>query len=195
MAKTNGAGSAFVKIITYILVVLLVLGFAGAAAYFLLRENGVSFYVEYGGSRYYGGSEGGSLFLLPSDSPYSFTVKSLTGGEVNYSVSVASNEANNFDFSLGGDNYRFYGSDESNNDYSEIFALQKSADGFTLTVPKMSVQEIVEEKFGGEIELAKELDADAAYFVVTVTSGESSVMLWFRIETFSITLDPSQIIF
>lgn len=195
MSKTSGAGSAFAKVITYLLVVLLVFGIAGAAAYFLLRKNGVSFYVEYGGTRYYGGAEGGELSLSPSDTPYSFSVQSLTGGEVNYSVSVTSNEANNFDFSFDGSNYRFYGSDESGNDYSKSFSLQKSADGFTLIVPQMSVEEIVEEKYGGEIELAKDLDADAAYFVITVTSDGSSVSLWFDIEFYLLILDPPAIVF
>lgn len=42
MSKANGTINAIGKIITYILVVLLVLGIAGGISYFVLRNQGIS---------------------------------------------------------------------------------------------------------------------------------------------------------
>ena len=55
MRKASGAGKAVGKIVTYLLIVLLVLGVAGAVFYFVAKQEGVSFYVEYDGTRYYSG--------------------------------------------------------------------------------------------------------------------------------------------
>ena len=82
MSKANGTINTIGKIITYILVVLLVLGIAGGISYFVLRNQGITYYVEYDGEKYLADSDGGSLYLPPSDKPQSFAVKSLTGGEV-----------------------------------------------------------------------------------------------------------------
>ena len=49
MSKANGTINAIGKIITYILVVLLVLGIAGGISYFVLRNQGITYYVEYDG--------------------------------------------------------------------------------------------------------------------------------------------------
>ena len=87
MGKSNGALGAIGKVITYILVVLLVLGIAGMVAYFALRAQGVTYYVEYNGERYIANGDGGSIALL-NGKTYNFAVKSLTGEEVNYSVKV-----------------------------------------------------------------------------------------------------------
>ena len=96
MSKANGDTRSRV-IITWVLVVLLVLGVAGGLAYLAMRSQGMTYYVEYGGERYVANGEGGSVWL-PTDSERTFAVKSLTGNEVNYSVKVTSNDANNFDF-------------------------------------------------------------------------------------------------
>ena len=67
MSKANGTINAIGKIITYILVVLLVLGIAGGISYFVLRNQGITYYVEYDGEKYLADSDGGSLYLPPSD--------------------------------------------------------------------------------------------------------------------------------
>ena len=51
MRKANGAGKAVGKIVTYLLIVLLVLGVAGAVFYFVAKQEGISFYVAYDGTR------------------------------------------------------------------------------------------------------------------------------------------------
>ena len=197
MSKTTKSGNAVTRILTYILVVLLVLGVAGMIAYFALRSQGVTYYVEYNGERYFAKGDGGSLFLR-SGEPHEFFVKSLTGGEVNYGVKVVSNSSNNFTFVCDGKPQSFCGTDEKLNDYSEIFGLQKSADGFSLSFPDgFTVEQAIEEKFGGTIEFNSELENDKAYFVISVIADESAVNLWFVFgaEVTGVTLDPPQIVF
>ena len=195
MSKANGALGAVGKVITYILVVLLVLGIAGMVAYFVLRSQGVTYYVEYNGERYIANGDGGSLELLNGET-HTFAVKSLTGGEVNYDVTVQSNSANNFSFVCDGKPQSFCGTDEELNDYSEIFGLEKAADGFSLTLPDgFTVEQAIEEKFGGTIEFSSELESDKAYFVIIVTADESAVSLWFTFSDLTVTLNPPQIVF
>ena len=197
MSKNDGILGAAGKVITYILVVLLVLGIAGMAAYFALRSQGVTYYVEFGNERYFGNTEGGSL-SLPTDATYAFSVKSLTGSEVNFDVKVQSNSANNFTFVCDGKPQSFYGTDAEFNDYSEIFGLQKDKGGFSLTVPDgFSVKRAVEIKYGGNVEFGAELENDKAYFIISVTAEESAVNLWFTfdVDVEGITLNPPSITF
>lgn len=195
MSKGNGAFGAIGKVITYILVVLLVLGIAGMIAYFALRAQGVTYYVEYGGERYIANGDGGSIELL-SGMTSNFAVKSLTGDEVNYSVTVQSNYSNNFDFVIDGEYRQFYSTTEENNDYSAVFGLQKRSDGFSVTLPDhFTVEQAVEKQYGGDIGLQNELSDDLCYFVITVISDESIVSLWFTFFDFTVTLDPPQIVF
>ena len=193
-AYRSNAGNTFAKLFSFILVLLLILGAAGLIAYFVLQEKGVSFYVTFEDERYYSNAGGGGLELVKGQ-PYSFTVKSLTGEDVNYSVRITSNSANNFDFEFGDEYWQFHDTDETKNDYTEIFQVETTLDGFSLTVPSLTVEEIVEEQFGGDIELVNELKDDAAYFLITVTSGDSIVELWFNIPSISIELDQTAIIF
>ncbi len=197
MSKANGAMGAVGKVITYILVVLLILGIAGMVAYFALRAQGVTYYVEYNGERYVANGDGGSLSFVTGET-YEFSVKSLTGGEVNFDVNVVSNSSNNFTFVCDGKPQSFYGTDAVFNDYSEIFGLEKSSDGFSLTFPDgFTVEQAIEEKFGGDVQFENELESDKAYFVISVVADESSVELWFvfGVKVTGVTLDPPQIIF
>lgn len=197
MSKANGALGAVGKVITYILVVLLVLGIAGGIAYFALRSQGVTYYVEYGGEMYLANGDGGNITLRTGET-HEFSVKSLTGGEVNFDVKVVSNSSNNFTFTCNGKVYQFVSTEEKNNDYSEIFGLQKSAGGFSLSFPDgFTVEQAIEEKFGGEVLFDEELQSDKAYFVISVVADESSVDLWFVFgaKVTGVTLDPPQIVF
>ena len=196
MSKANGTINAIGKIITYILVVLLVLGIAGGISYFVLRNQGITYYVEYDGEKYLADSDGGSLYLPPSDKPHSFSVKSLTGGEVNFDVKITSNSANNFTFVYDGQPQKFYGTNEEQNEYSEVFGLEKSADGFTLSIPEnFTVEEAVKMKYGGDIEIQGDLNYKLCYFVITVSVDKTTVNLWFNFTELKITLDPPSIIF
>ena len=197
MIKSNGALGAVGKVITYLLVVLLVLGIVGMVAYFVLSAKGVTYYVEYNGERYVANGDGGSLSFLTGET-YEFSVNSLTGGEVNYDVKVTANAANNFTFVYDGLVYQFVSTTEENNDYSEIFGLQKNADGFSLSFPDgFTVEQAIETKYGGDVSFEKELESNKAYFVISVVADESSVELWFvfGVKVTGVTLDPPQIIF
>lgn len=195
--RKDKVSSTLSKIITYILVVLLLLGVTGCIAFFALRSQGVIFYVEFENDRYFANGEGGSISFVNGET-YSFSVKSLSGGEVNYDVKVVSNASNNFTFSCEGLIYQFASTNEENNDYSEVFGLEKRSDGFSITIPKgFSVEQAVAEKYGGEIMLDGQLQNDKAYFVISVSAEESSLNLWFLfdLDVVGITLNPPQIIF
>ena len=64
MSKVNGVVNTITKIITWVLVVLLMLGIIGGVAYFALRSQGVTFYVEYGGEKYFAAGEGGRRLVV-----------------------------------------------------------------------------------------------------------------------------------
>lgn len=195
MRKANGVVNGVAKIITWVFVVLLMLGVVAVFVYLAMRSQGMTYYVEYSGNRYIANGEGGSVWLS-TGSEHFFTVKSLTGGEVNYSVSITANSANNFDFVLDGENYQFFGNDDEKNDYTDIFAVTKNADGFILSLPEdFTVEEAVEEKYGGDVEIQDVLQDDYCYFVLTVVSEESVVNLWFNYSWMEITLNPPTIVF
>ena len=197
MSKSNGAVSLIGKIITYILVVLLVLGFAGGVAYFFMRGQGMTFYVGYGSSKYLANGESGSVELLNGTSPL-FSVKSLMGENVNYSVKIISNGANNFAFTVGSEIWYLWNDNETKDDYTKIFDVKKNADGFTLTLPDgFTVKKAIEEKYGAEIILKDEsgIQTGVCYFVIVVTLDDSTVRLPFSFSDLTLTLNPPQIVF
>ena len=193
MSKANGVKNGMVKIITWLLVVLLLLGVAGIVVQFAIKEQGLNYYVEYGGQKYYNNTENSNIWISPNQK-CSFTVKSITGKTVDFTVKITANPANDFGFILDGKYYQFYSTTEEKHDYTEIFEVQKSAEGFTITIPKgMTVQKAVEKQYGGEIELTEDL-AMLDYFLITVTMDKESVVLPFKFEMV-ITLDTPSIIF
>ena len=185
--KASGTVDAIGKIVTWILVVLLVLGLAGGAAYLAMKGSGVSFYAETAGEKIFGGTERELTFS--TGQTYDFSVRSLEGGKVNYSVKVTANPENNFDFVLDGKIYRFSGEDEERNDYSEVFAL---------TIPEgFSAEKAVKAKFGEGVQIGTELSAELAYFSVTIGAGESRAQIFFRFspELLAVELDCESIVF
>ena len=197
MKNASGTLNAAGRVMAWILAVLLALGLAGLLAWAVLRSQGVTYYVEVGEQRYLANGEGGRLALMSGET-HAFSVKTLTGGEANFEVKITSNPANNFTFSHDGEVYQFVSGEAGDNDYSQVFGLEKETDGFTLTLPEgFTVQRAVEEKFGGAVELGTELQDDKAYFLITVTAGESQVQLWFLFgaKVSGVTVDPSSLIF
>ena len=57
--------------------------------------------------------------------------------------------------------------------------------------------EVYRTQYGGDIELQNgyEIDTDLCYFVITVTSDESTVSLWFTFSGLTVMHNPPQIIF
>lgn len=198
MSKTTKSQNVFTRILTYILVVLLLLGLAGVITYFVARDEGATFSVEYNGERYYSGVTEANLSLSTGET-HNFSVQSLMGDNVDFSVSVSSNGENNFSFIYDGEFYDFYAADDTeNNDYSSVFGLQKNEAGFSLTLSEgLSIESAVETKYGGDIQLQDNLQSGVPYFVITVSDGENNLNMYFTIfiEAGSIIIDPPQIVF
>ena len=197
MSKSKGAGSTVGTIISVLFGVLLLLGIVGIVTYFALRDQGVTFYVECGGQKLYANTDSANI-SLQSGKPYEFFVKTLTGGEVNYSVQVTSNSANNFTFVHNGVPKKFYGTDEADNDYSKVFGLKKETDKFTINIPKgVKVEKAIEEKYGGSIEFQEEIKSGLCYFVIAVTADGSKVNLYFSVDrkVTGIEISPPSVVF
>lgn len=197
MSRAGGGMNTVTKIIVWVLVVLLLLGAAGVIAYYVLEDEGVSFYVEYNGERYFSSISEADLSFKTGDT-YTFNVKSLTGENVDYSVSILSNGEHNFTFICNGEFYDFYSADNAdNNGYSHVFSLQKGEDGFSITLPKgFSVEQAIEAKFGGDVELQSELQS-VPYFVIAVSSGDDTLNLFFSFggNVTGVTVNPPSIVF
>lgn len=197
MSKSKGAGSTVGTIISVLFGVLLLLGIVGIVTYFALRDQGVTFYVECGGQKLYANTDSANI-SLQSGKPYEFYVKTLTGGEVNYSVQVTSNSANNFTFVHNGVPKKFYGTDEADNDYSKVFGLTKGTDKFTINIPKgFKVEKAIEEKHGGSIEFQEEIKSGLCYFVIAVTADGSKANLYFSVDrkVTGIEISPPSVVF
>ena len=163
------------KVVFGILSVLLIVGIAGALTCFISKQEGVTYYVEYSGERFYGNSYGKNLWMEPGKA-HTFQVKSLSGKEVDYTVTITSNEGTNFEFSLDDRLYVWHGSDKKNNDYTAMFEIEKKTDGFTVTAPqKAMVQDALEWKYGGEVVILEELP-QAEYFLLTISVADSVVV-------------------
>lgn len=196
MGKTNIGLNTAGKAVFWILAVLLVIGIAGAIAYFVAKEEGITYYIEYGGEKFYGNTEGKRL-NIEGGKEYRFEVKSITGGAVNYGVSVTSNPANNFEFTVDGKLHIWNGSDASANDYTSVFNVQKEETGFVLALPKdYGLKDIIQTKYSGQ-DIALGTFADKEYFLLTVTVEESSVSFWFgvKVSASGIAVDPPSIVF
>ena len=197
MGKTDKLISISGNIITWFLVVILLLGTAGGAAYFLLRDQGVTFYVEYEEKRCYANTDSAYAELRIGASSR-FDVKTLTGGEVGYSVKIAANGANNFTFRTNGAEKTFHTGAAETDDYTDVFEITRDTGGFSIAVPeRFTVKKAVEKKYGGEITLDGELNAENSYFVLTVTADTSAVKLWliFSSDATGIFLDPPATVF
>ena len=191
------AKSASGKFVVWLLAVVFIIAVVCIALFFILRERGLTNYVEYNGERYFLGSDGGELFLRRGKT-HEFSVKSLTGGEVDFDVKIMSNVDNNIAFAYNGEYYNFYTGNAETDDYSDVFGLQAETDGFSVTIPQdMTVEQAIETKMGGDITLLDEISDSTAYFVITVTVDESSVDLLFvfGVEVSGVTLNPPSIIF
>lgn len=183
------------KFILWLLVILFLIGSSFLVVYFVMRSQGMTYYVEFKGERYYANSDGGNITLIEGELS-EFSVKSLTDEDINYSVCVTSNYANNFRFSVRDELYKFYGDDEELNDYSEIFDLQRTDSGFTVCVPRnTTLTSVIEQKFNGSITVFDEINEDLSYFVITVSSGASSVSLLFDFEPIQVGVDPPKVTF
>ena len=186
------------KIVAWVLAILLLAGVAVVIVYFVAKEEGADYYVEYNGERYFSGISGGELGLI-SGEEHRFSVKSISGENAEYAVSVTANGQNNFAYVYGGEFYDFYAADdEQNNDYSSVLGLEKGEEGFSVTIPAgLDVEGAVEAKRGGDVQLQDKLQDNIPYFAITVTSGGNalSLLFTFGVQTSGISFDRSGIVF
>ena len=191
------ASNAFGKFVVWLLVVILIVAVVGVALFFALREQGITYYVEFGDERYFAGGKGDSLELMDGET-HEFSVKSLTGDEIEFDVKITSNADNNICFAYNGEFHYSYTGNAVTDDYSDVFGLQTDMDGFSIAIPQgMTTETAIETKLGGDISPIDELSDSTAYFVITVIVGEGSVELGFTFgaKVAGITLDPPYIIF
>ena len=182
------------KAVTWVLAILLLLGIIGIVVYYVAKEQGITFYVGYGGEKYYANTEGASLWLTPGET-FSFKVQLLEGKNADYAVAVTSNPEANFEFTVNGKLHVWSGSSEKDNDYTELFKPEKAGDGFTLTIPQdFGMQAALEWKYGEAIEMPEELPKED-YFLLIITVSGSSIAFPFNTEKFRIKLDTSEIVF
>lgn len=177
MVKVN---YVFRKIILWLLILLLFLSLCGVVVYFVAKNKGVSFSVQYDDEYYFSNLNDMELTFSPGKE-YVFQISYLGLGDFNYEISITSNLDNNFSFVCEGQMYDFFNENDSNhNDYSDIFNLSKNVDNFSFKLSKdcETINDIVSEKFGGSVELQKELIVDNAYFVINVDSGNSHLKIY-----------------
>ena len=183
----------FWKFLLIFLIALLVFGVVGVVIAFAVRDSGAEFSVEYDGDTYYSNSENQSVYL--DTGTHDFTVKSLSDEQADYTVKVVAVADSNFVFTIDELIYQFYGTDEANNDYSEVFGLQRTTDSFSLTIAEdYSVLQAVSDKYGGEASVETLLPADISYFAISVVSGDYAVYLPFTFG-FGLSIAPPLIIF
>lgn len=193
MSKANGAKNGIVKVITWVLVVLLVLGGAGIIVRFALKDQGLNYYVEYNDKKYFANTESSEIWLSPIQEN-AFAVKSITGKTIDYSVKITANPDNNFDFIRDGKYFRFYSTTEESNDYTQIFEVQNNTGSFTVIIPAgMTMQKAVEMRHGGKVEIPNNLEL-LDYFLIIVTVDKTNIIFPFSF-IMEITLDSPSIIF
>lgn len=182
----------FWKFLLIFLVALLVFGVVGVVISFAVRDSGAEFAVEYNGDTYYSNSENQSLHLGSGE--HEFTIKFIPNRQADCTVKVVAVADSNFAFSVDGNMYQFYGTDEEYNDYSEVFGLQLTENGFIVSIPEnFGVRQVVEQKYGGSVELEQSLQSDLCYFAISVVSGDNIVYLPFTLGSV-IIIDPPHVI-
>lgn len=189
--KTDGV-TAFSKVLSYVLIVLLVAAVA-AGAVALFANGGSAFYVEHDGKRY-GAAE--DKISLPQQSEYVFTVGSLLSSS-ECSVKVRANPESVLAFTADGNPYKFYTGIDEYDDYTGFFEIKTEESTVTLTLPDgASMESALRYKYGTEdIEITNADETD--HFKLVFSSGSGQVIFTFSLPSlyFGITLDPPSIVF
>ena len=189
--KTDGI-TAFSKVLSYVLIVLLVAAVA-AGAVALFANGGSAFYVEHDGKRYVASED---KISLPQQSEYVFTVGSqLSSSEC--SVKVRANPESVLAFTADGTPYKFYTGTEEYDDYTGFFEIKTEESTVTFTLPDgASMESALRYKYGTEdIEITNADETD--HFEIVFSSGNGQVIFTFSLPSlyFGITLDPPSIVF
>ncbi len=185
----------FGKFLLIFIVALFIFGAVGFIVAFSLRDSGYSFYVEYNGNKYFGGSTSNEGIYVFPNTEHKFVVKSIASDNVDYTVKVLSNSVNNFNFGVDDTMYSFYNGDDELDDYSAIFDLQQTDGGFTIFVPQgMTVQSAIEAKYGGEAIFFDSFSSDKSYFKLCILIDNVTIELPLYLISF-FEISPSGVIF
>lgn len=205
--KTDGV-TAFSKVLSYILIVLLVAAVA-AGAVALFANGGSPFYVEYDGKRY-GTSE--EKVSLPQQSEYVFTVGSMWGDSLGYSINVRANSESTLAFSVNGSPYKFYTGIDEYDDYTGYYAITAEDGKVTFSVPsETDMLQVLQYQYDTEdISITQTDETDE--FEIVFSSEKGQVVFTFGLyaemsdipeepdnppddSDIEITLDPPSIVF
>lgn len=189
--------SKTVKIISWVLIVLALIGSIGAIAYFSGGFSGgfQSFYLMVNGKEVV---KSGTNFEATLTEPLNVEVKYSLADEntSGYTVKIVPNalSGKDFDFTLDGDVYSYQGE----KDLTEGFNIKYDENSFTVT-PKGGLNEIMQAIYPNNTvgDLSECGYENMFLLVVTSFDGEQSVTVAFTVpENLSgITLDPDHIIF
>lgn len=205
--KTNGSINRISRIITYIVVVLLLLGIVGVCINLFNRPNGI--YLRYGDTVITSKTGGitvpqGEAITLRIENSEDWGAYSVT----DCTVTIVSNvdSAHDFDFTVEGDSSPSSFSGEK--DFTAAFTdnydgngLMISADGdFTIRYSARTVSEMLKTVNGKEITIENDYYLSAyPYVAIQVVSPDGkqtlTVPLLLYISVDGVTMNPSEVIF
>lgn len=169
-ARKNNLASILVTV----LFILLIVGAIGGLVAWLARSEGLTVYVQYNDKRYTKASVKTSLGQLKSGE-HVFTVGSLVGENVEYSVSISPNADADFDFVAKNKRVKW-----STVDCSTAFDVECDKDKFTVTIADdMTITNFLRSKYGDEVRYASTVEDIAEYFVITVKTSYGLVAMTF----------------
>lgn len=194
MAKGQGK---FAKFISYILILMVVVGSIGVLAYFTggFTSGFKTFSVECNGKNVNTSASG---FEMTVNNPLEVNVKyTFAGDEVSgYSVKVIPNAlaGKDFDFKLDDDVYSY----QAEKDLTDGFDILYKENSFTIK-PKGGITQILEAMYPNSVvEDCRHFTYENMYtLVVTSYDGSDSILLHFSIpeKMYDISLDKEVIIF
>ena len=188
------------KFISYLLVLLVVVGITGVIAHFTNGFTGdfKTFYVTVNGKDVMTSASGYEISeTQPLEVDVKYTFDLLTKETNGYSVKVIPNnvEGKNFDFTVDGETYSFF----AEKDLTAGFYIAKSEKSFTITPKSGTVTEMLKKIYAGKAvsDCEPYVYEDMFTLVITSMSGESVVKLNFKITGVAqdVTFDKGVVVF
>lgn len=201
--------NAVAKLITWLIVVMLVLGFAGVLVYLLTRPEGM--YVRYGEEVITGDNAG--IMVAFDGEDMTFTICNSDGWGV-YSVEDCTvkvvpnvNAEHDFEFTVSGESSARLFSLES--DFTAAFLCSEDSERITVSengefriaADSYDMKVLLEKIFGeGQVEMSEAISAaDYPYFALSITSPDGNDTLKIPLLSFvpveSVELDQTEVIF
>ena len=188
------------KFISYLLVLLVVLGVAGVIAHFTngFTSDFKTFYVTVNGKDVMTSASGYEISeTQPLEVGVKYTLDFVSKEASGYSVKIVPNKAEgkNFDYTVNGAIYSFFGE----KDLTMGFNVSKSEKSFTVTPKGGTVTDVIKKIYAGKAvsDCEPYVYEDMFTLIVTSMSGESSVSVSFSItgEAQDVTFDKGVMVF